>query len=261
MKIHRIYGMILRYMYFFRRNLDRISDAFYWPTLDLIMWGLTSVYAKSFMPESSNIILVILSGIIFWIIIWRGQYEITVNLLDELWNKNLVNIFSTPLQFTEWVISFIVVGVIKAILSFTFAILVAFLMYEIRVYSLGFYMIPFVLSLLLSGWAVGFFVGGIILRYGSKLQTLAWTFVWVLGPFSAIYYPVSLLPRWAQYISYALPTSYIFEGLREVIYNGRMDYSKLYISFALNLVYLLAAFLFLKNSFAKVLQKGLVKVY
>ncbi|OGK15087.1 hypothetical protein A2774_01395 [Candidatus Roizmanbacteria bacterium RIFCSPHIGHO2_01_FULL_39_12c] len=261
MKNHRIYGMILRYMYYFKHSFDRISDTFYWPTLDLVMWGLTSVYAKSFMPQGSQIILVILSGIIFWIIIWRGQYEITVNLLEELWNRNLVNIFSSPLKFSEWVVSFIIVGVIKAIISFTFAVFMAFLLYKIKVFELGFYVIPFIISLLLTGWCVGFFVAGIILRFGSKLQTLAWSFVWVLGPFSAIYYPVSLLPEWAQIVSSALPTSYIFEGLREVIYSGRLDYSKLMMSFALNSVYLIFSLAFLKASFAKVLEKGLVKVY
>src|SRR3989344_2733807 len=261
MKNHRIYGMILRYLYYFKHSFDRISDVFYWPTLDLVMWGLTSVYAKSFMPQSSNIILVILSGIIFWIIIWRSQYEITVNLLEELWNRNLVNIFSSPLKFSEWVVSFIIVGVIKAIISFTFAVFMAFLLYKIKVFELGFYVIPFIISLLLTGWGVGFFVAGIILRFGSKLQTLAWSFVWVLGPFSAIYYPVSLLPEWAQIVSSALPTSYIFEGLREVIYSGRLDYSKLMMSFALNSVYLIFSLAFLKASFAKVLEKGLVKVY
>lgn len=261
MKFHRIYGMILRYLYYFRHSFDRISDVFYWPTLDLIMWGLTGIYAKSFMPESANIIMIILSGIIFWIIIWRGQYEITVNLLEELWNRNLVNIFSTPLKFSEWVMSFVIVGIIKAILSFTFAVFMAFILYKIKIFSLGFYIIPFALSLMISGWCVGFFVAGIILRFGSKIQTLAWTFVWVLGPFSAIYYPVSVLPGWAQSFSGVLPTSYIFEGLREVIYNGRLDQNKLLISFGLNFFYLILSFIFLRNSFAKVLQKGLVKVY
>ena len=253
--------MILRYMYYFKHSFDRISDTFYWPTLDLIMWGLTSVYAKSFMPESAQIILVVLSGIIFWIIIWRGQYEITVNLLEELWNRNLVNIFSTPLKFSEWVVSFILVGVAKAFLSFTFAVFMAYLLYKIKVFTLGFYMIPFIISLLISGWWVGFFVAGIILRFGSKLQTLAWTFVWVLGPFSAIYYPVSILPNWAKLIASILPTSYIFEGMREVINKGNLDPFKLIISFALNVVYLVCSIIFLRKSFDKVLEKGLVKVY
>lgn len=261
MKLHRVYGMILRYMYYFRRNFDRISDTFYWPTLDLVMWGLTSVYAKTFMPQESNIILIILSGIIFWIIIWRSQYEITVNLLEELWNKNLINIFSTPLKFSEWVLSVITVGIIKALMSFSFAVFIAYLLYKVKIFSLGFYMIPFGISLMLSGWCVGFFVAGVILRFGSKIQTLAWTFVWVLGPFSAIYFPVAFLPKWAQAVASIIPMSYVFEGLREVIYNGRMDLNKLTISFLLNAIYLVVSFIFLKRSYAKVLEKGLIKVY
>ncbi|OGK25383.1 hypothetical protein A3A46_00045 [Candidatus Roizmanbacteria bacterium RIFCSPLOWO2_01_FULL_37_13] len=165
------------------------------------------------------------------------------------------------MKFSEWVVSFILVGVAKAFLSFTFAVFMAYLLYKIKVFTLGFYMIPFIISLLISGWWVGFFVAGIILRFGSKLQTLAWTFVWVLGPFSAIYYPVSILPNWAKLIASILPTSYIFEGMREVINKGNLDPFKLIISFALNVVYLVCSIIFLRKSFDKVLEKGLVKVY
>ncbi|MBI2641158.1 hypothetical protein HYW87_01005 [Candidatus Roizmanbacteria bacterium] len=84
MKIHRIYAIILRYTYLFMRSFDRLSDAFYWPALDLFVWGLTSLYFRSFMPEASPVLLIILSGIVLWLIVWRRQYKITVNLLEDL---------------------------------------------------------------------------------------------------------------------------------------------------------------------------------
>ena len=40
------------------------------------------------------VVMIIISGILLWIIVWRGQYEITVNLLEDLWDKNLINIFA-----------------------------------------------------------------------------------------------------------------------------------------------------------------------
>lgn len=261
MKIHRIYGIILRYLYLFRRSLDRLSDAFYWPTIDLFIWGLTSVYFRSFIPEASPIIMIIISGILFWLILWRAQYEISVNLLEDLWNKNLINIFVSPLKFSEWIVSFIALGIIKASMSFPFALFVAFLLYKIKIFFYGFYLIPFIFLLLISGWFVGFFTAGFILRFGTKVQTLAWALAGLLAPFSAIYYPVSALPIWAQKIALVLPTSYLFEGMREVIYTGRLDISKIIISFILNVIYFTASIIFLRRSFNKVLEKGLIKVY
>lgn len=244
----------------FRRSYDRLSDAFYWPTIDLLVWGLTSSYLKSFAPHASPIILIIVSGILLWLITWRAQYEITVGLLEDLWNKNLINIFVSPLTFSEWITSFLIVGVVKAIVSVIFASGVAFLLYHVHILGYGVYLLPFFISLMLTGWAIGFFVSGIILRYGTRVQALAWSFIAVFSPFAAIYYPLSILPHWAQVVASWLPLSYIFEGSRQIINTGHMDASKLIISFVLNLFYLSLAFFYLYRSFKKVLNKGLVKV-
>lgn len=261
MKLHRIYAVLLRYLFLFRHSYDRLSDAFYWPTIDLLLWGLTSSYISQFTDNAPQFVMVVISGILFWIITWRGQYEITVNLLEDLWNKNLVNMFVAPLKFSEWITSFIILGIIKAFFSFLFAVLMAFLLYKIYMFSFGFYLIPISFMLIMSGWWVGFLVAGIILRFGSRVQTLAWVSIFILSPFSAIYYPVSILPAWAQAVSKFIPMSYIFEGAREVIYKGYLDPGKVIYSFILNCIYLFFAVWFLKRSFKAVLNKGLVKVF
>jgi ABC-2 type transport system permease protein len=203
----------------------------------------------------------ILGGQVLWIIFWRGQYEITVNLLEDLWNRNLINVFVSPLKFSEWIGALVIHGILKAFLSFVFAIGLAFMLYRMNIFLLGFYLVPFMLLLIMLGWAVGFFVAAVILRFGTRVQNLAWTFGGLLGPFSAIYYPVSILPNWAQSIAYLLPSSYVFEGMRKVIHNGYLDTHLLLAGFVLNVIYLFLSLLFLSRSFKKVLEKGLVKVY
>lgn len=261
MKLHRIWAIILRFIFLFRHSFDRLSDVFYWPTIDLIIWGLTTHFLTTMAPNSSKIVLAILSAYIFWVIVWRGQYEITVNLLEDLWNKNLVNIFVAPLKFSEWVIALIIEGVMKAAVSFVFAGIVAFFLYQLKITMFGWYLVPFSLMLIMTGWWVGFLVAGFIFRFGTKVQTLAWTIAWVIGPFSAIFYPVSSLPVWAQKISALIPISYVFEAAREVLYKGQTDVSKLLWPLILNIVYLILSLIFVKRSFNKVLEKGLVKVY
>lgn len=261
MKLHRIIGIILRNLYSFRHSYDKMSDAFYWPLLDLLLWGLTSAYIKQSTGTETNFILIIVSGIVFWIIFWRAQYEITIGLLDELWNKNMINIFVTPLKFSEWIIAWLFMGITKGLISFLFAAGVGYLLYQANVFVYGMAMIPFMLLLLLCGWWVGFFIAGIIMHYGSKVQTLAWSMPWVLAPFSAIYYPVSILPDWAQTISKLLPTSYVFEGMRQVMNTGHFDTRLFYTGLFLNLLYLTLSLIFIRYSFKKVLQKGVSKLY
>ena len=201
-----------------------------------------------------------MSGILLWLVVWRAQHEISGSLLEELWDKNLINIFVSPLKFSEWITSFVVLGVVKAAVSLVFAMGVAYLLYQTQIFLYGFYLIPFLLALIMTGWWIGFLVTGIILRYGTRVQTLAWSLIAIFSPFCAIYYPLSILPHWAQIIADFIPVSYIFEGSRQIINTGHIDTQKLVMSFVLNIVYVILTFIFLKQSFKKVLQKGLIKV-
>lgn len=261
MKLYRIFGYILRHVYVFKHSLNRMADAFYWPLMDLILWGLTIFYMKEYSSNPEQIVLAVISGIILWLFVWRSQYEISVNLLEELWSRNLINIFGSPLKFSEWLMSTILLGLIKSILSVIFTAIVAYFMYRVQIFVYGFYLIPFIILLMMTGWCVGFFVAGLIFRYGTKVEQFAWSLIMIIAPFSAIYYPLSILPDWAQKVAGFIPTSYIFEGMREVIETGKLSPDKLLASFGLNCIYLALSLLFIRSSFKKVLEKGLVKVY
>lgn len=253
--------MLLRYTYLHLRSYDRLSDSFYWITLDLILWGVTGAFFQSVASDTQNIIFMLISGVVLWNTVYRTQADINLSILEELWNKNMVNLFVSPLKFREFVTSLTLLGVLKALLTLSFGSLIAWLMFKINILSFSFHLPVFFFLLAMTGMWLGFFVSSIILRYGTRIQTLAWTFVWILSPFSAVYYPLETLPQWAQNISHFLPTSYIFEQARSFMMTGIVDYTQLAISLGLNIVFLLVGFFLLHLSFQKVLQKGLVKVY
>ena len=237
MNLNRIWAMVLRYFINMRHNLDRLSDMFYWPAMDLLIWGITGLYLAQLIPGSSNYLFVILSGLIFWIVIWRAQYEITTNLLLEFWDRNIVNLFTTPLTIAEWITSFMFFGFLKTIVSLSFSAVLAYIFYQYNVLSFGPYVLLFVLSLLFTGWIGGFIVAALLIRYGQKLQTLAWAGVAIIAPFSAVYYPVSVLPGWAQNIAFFIPSTHIFEAIRELLFTGSVAYDKILLSFVLNIFY------------------------
>lgn len=261
MKFHRIYAVILRHMYLFRRSYDKMVDTFYWITLDLLLWGITSVYFSSIAPNAQQIIFMFISGVILWNITYKSQIEINMGILEELWNKNLINLFVSPLTFREWLTALISLSIIKSLISFLFGAIIGFILYKIQIFNYTIHILSFIMLLMMSGWWLGFFVSSLVLRFGTRVQTLAWTLVWIMSPLSAIYYPLDILPSFVQIIAKCLPTSYVFEQGRNFLATGQVDYSQLAISFGLNIVYIILGALFLRNSFTKVLQKGLVKVY
>lgn len=260
MNLNRVWALVVRHLYNFKHNLDRLTDGFYWPAVDIVIWGLTFLYVQKAQVEISNIVILMLSGLIFWQVVWRGQYEFTTNLLEEIWNKNLVNLFSSPLTINEWMSGLVILSVIKLILTISFSFLLVWILYSINLFTFGFLIIPFMALLLIMGWWVGLLVAGLIIYLGQNIQTLAWAGVFILFPFSAIYYPVSSLPYWAQIIAKAVPSSYIFEGMREVILQGKLNYNNLLISLILNLFYLILAILFFKFMFRLSKEKGLARL-
>ena len=255
---NRVEAIVIRYFLYFRHNLDRLSDMFYWPAMDLLIWGLTGLYLASLGVQQTEYVFVILNGLVFWIIMWRVQYEININILSEIWDKNFVNIFASPLTIWEYLVALMSVGFIKMVISLSFSAILAFALYGYNIISLyGYLLLPIIMNLLLTGWAVGFFIAGFLIRYGARIQSIGWTGIALIAPFSVLYYPLSILPDWAQKIALAVPSTYIFEGMREIIFTGKFSEDKLLISFALNGVYLVLSILFFVFMFRQSRKLGL----
>lgn len=260
MNWHAVNAIVFRHLYNFKHSWDRLSDAFYWPAMDIFLWGLTSVYITKQGDSIPGIISILLSGLILWQVVWRSQYEITVNLLEEMWNQNLANLFASPLRVREWLAGVFILGFLKMIMSLSFAVILAYVAYKANIFQLGFYLIPFMANLLITGWAIGLIVAGLIVLYGMRIQTLAWTGIYMLAPFSAVYYPIDTLPNWAQKVASFIPTSYIFEGMRKVITEGYLPQEMLLKSFLLNSALLLLGLIFFNFMFTKSKEKGLARL-
>ncbi|MEK7106054.1 MAG: ABC transporter permease, partial [Patescibacteria group bacterium] len=157
----------------------------------------------------------------------------------------------------ELMISFLVFGFIKTIISVSFSASLSYLLYGYNVFDFGLYLIPFSLSLLMTGWAFGFIIAGFIIRFGTRIQTMAWAGAALLSPFSAAFYPISALPSWAQTIAKAIPASYIFEEMRSLLFTGKVEIDKLILSFALNIIYLIISMSFFIFMFRKSKQHGI----
>jgi len=256
----RIWAVFLRYFYAFWK-FDTLCDLFYWPALDIFLWGITTVWIQKHQSGVPDLALAVLTGLVFWQLIWRGNYEVTINLLLEFWNRNLVNFFSTPLKLSEWVISVMLVGFAKILIHVIFAAGIVYFAYALSIFEVGFFpFIGFCASLMLSGWFIGFLSSAVIVYYGQRLQMLAWMTAYIFAPFSAVYYPVTALPAWAQKIAYCLPMTYIFEGMRDILYNNHFSLSKLITSFLLNFLYIFLSLLFFVYMYEKSRAKGLARL-
>lgn len=259
MSWYRIWAVFLRYFYFFAK-LDHLADLFFWPALDIFLWGMTSVWIQKHDPSMPAIAIAILTGLVFWQIVWRSNYEVSVNLLQEFWNRNMVNLFSTPLKLMEWVSALMLVGVFKIFITICFGGLIVWMLYALNIFSMGWVFLPFCASLILSGWFIGFLSAAIMVYFGQRVQMLAWMTAYVFAPFSAVFYPLSALPSWGQAIAKGLPMTYIFEGMRKVLEEGVFSWGDFGMSILLNILYLVGAMILFRKLFEMSRAKGLARL-
>lgn len=259
MSWQRIIGVFFRYFYVAKKGVHQLSDLFYWPLVDILIWGLTSFWIEN-QSHVNNLPLILMTGLIFWQIVWRGSVDISTNLLQEFWHRNLVNLFSTPLKISEWIAGMILLCFCKLIITVSFGALAVYILFALNVFNVGWAFLPFTASLLIFGWTLSFLSSSMIIYWGHKVEMFAWMTAFLFAPFSAIFYPVAILPKWAQIISWCLPTTYIFEGMRAILEKGTFELHYFWISMALNVVYLAASLLLFKWMFEKTREKGLARL-
>lgn len=258
MNFSRIKGVFFRYFYTLK-DIHQLSDLFYWPLVDILLWGMTSVWIQ----KENNLPafpLILMTALIFWQITWRGSIGISFHLLQEFWHRNLVNLFSTPLKLSEWITGTILLGLCKLLISVAFGALAVYLLYSLNVFALGWAFIPFAVMLYIFGWTIGFITSGMVIYWGHKVEMFAWMMPFLFAPFSAVFYPVDILPHWAQLISWSLPTTYVFEGMRMILNGGTFSWSYLTASFALNILFLIGSIAFFRWMFGLSLKKGLARL-
>ena len=255
----RISGVMLRQMYLYKRTLHRWLEAVYWPVLDITLWGLLSRYISDTDP-SSRIGFGLLGALISWDILFRAQQSVSVGFLEDMWSRNVLNVWSTPIRAWEYVGGTVLVGIVRVALGAVIAIAIAGFAFGFNfVVEVGLPLVPCLFALLLMGWSVGVATTAAILRLGQGAEELAWALAFLFQPFSAVFYPVEVLPSWMRAIAFFVPASHVFEGMRGILLeDAGFPARELAWAFAIDLLYIAGAAWVFSWSLRQVRERGLL---
>lgn len=256
MNINRIYALIMRYLYLYPRSVPRILDIFFWPMVEILIWGFLSIYLQQTRLSIPNFIVALLGALVFWNFIHRSQQAVSIAFLEEVWERNLLNIFVTPLRLSEFLLATVFVGIVRLILIGVTLSVLAFLLFKFNIFFFGFLLIPFILNLFLFGWILGLFATSIIMRFGQSAQVLAFALTILLQPFVAVFYPVSILPKVLQYFANLIPATHVFEGMRVVVFTNQLPITNLIFASGLNIIWFIAAIFTFYKMFDYILDTG-----
>ena len=244
----RVGAMLSRHFFLIRKSWPRLFSFAYYPVMQLLVWGFVTQYLG---PQSASqgvlqaVPGILLTGVLLWDVLVRGELGLFLSFLEEMYSRNLGNLFVSPLRLHEFVVAQMLMSIVRVVIGSGVALLVALAFFDLKIAHQALGLSLCLGCLLMFGWAVGLLANGLVLRFGLGAEEIGWAVVFLIGPLSGAYYPISVLPQWLQTVAYALPTAWAFEAMRAALIEGRIAWNFLGISMLLNVGYFAAcAFLF-----------------
>lgn len=241
LSLKRINAMVLRHWYLLAASWPRMLELVYWPALQLLTWGFLQNYVSDNSGFFARAGGTLIGGVILWDILFRGQLGFSISFLEEMWARNLGNLMMSPLRPIEFLLSLMVMSLIRLAIGVVPVTLLAIAFFGFNLYGLGFALAAFFCNLIFTSWAIGILVSGLILRNGMGAESLAWSLIFLLMPLTCIYYPVSVLPVPLQAVAWMLPPTYVFEGMRALMSAQVFRADLMLWALAINVVLLAAA--------------------
>ncbi len=255
--LRRIWGLMYRHLALYRRSWPRLLELAYWPVLQMCIWGFTASFLTGRIGGTAATAgAALMGGVLLWEVTLRSQMGLSISFLEEIWSRNLGHVFVSPLRPHELVLALIGMSFLRMVIGVAPAVLLAWLLYAFNLFTLGPALILFFVNMMVMGWWVALGVVSLILRHGAGAEPLAWGVLFGMAPFSAVFYPVSVLPAFLQPVALALPAAHVFEGMRGILLDGVVRGDHLIAAVGLNILWLGAASLLFARQFHQARVRG-----
>lgn len=256
--LRRIFALVVRYFYLVQTSWPRLLELVYWPTMQMILWGFLNQFLATQSAWVAQGAGILIGAVLLWDVLYRAQLGVSVVFFEEMYSRNLGQLFVSPLRPLELAASLLTVSLFRTLFGVGSAALLAILLYHYSIFDLGLPLLAFFSNLIIMGWSIGLMVVALVLRFGLGAEGLAWAVIFAVAPFSGIYYPLSVLPAWLQPAARALPSSHVFEGMRALVHESVFRDDLFWNAVALNGLYLCLGVSLYLLAFRVARQKGLL---
>jgi len=257
----RVGAIVLRILYLYRGSPHRVFPIFVFVAVDIVLWGFLTRYLNSVSRADFNFVPALLGAVLLWDFLTRVMQQLTMALFEDVWTRNFLNFFATPLRVSEYLAGLLIVAVTTSLLSLVAMLALAQIAFGLSFFAYGVALAPFLMVLFVTGIALGVTASALVLRLGPASEWLIWPIPMLISPFAGVFYPIAVLPRWMQAVAMVLPPSYVFEGMRAVVAGNPPPWDRLAIGGGLALIYLVLACLFFFAVYRSVIRTGLIARY
>jgi ABC-2 type transport system permease protein len=261
MTANRTAAIVLRHLYLVTGSPARILPLFAWVAIDMILWGFITKYLNSVSSAGFDFVPVFLGAVLLWDFFTRVMHGVTMAFMEDVWSRNFLNIFATPLRMSEYISGLVLSSIATSSVGLVVMLVLATTIFGLSFLSYGLALIPFLLVLFLFGIALGILGTAVVLRFGPASEWFIWPVPALISPFAGVFYPISTLPRWMQYICRALPPSYIFENVRSIVAGGAASVPELVVGIGLAIVDVIFACWVFVRVYRHSVRTGLIARY
>ncbi len=261
MRWRRAAAVVLRHYYLVRGSPARLLPLFAWVAVDVVLWGFITRYLNSVTASGIDFVPMLLGAVLLWDFFTRVMQGVTMAFFEDVWSRNFLNVFATPITTAEYVTGLVLSSIASSAFGLVTMVALATAVFGLSFFGYGLALAPFMLVLFLFGIALGIVATALVLRLGPASEWLIWPIPAVLSPFAGVFYPLSTLPAWMQWIGRLLPPSYVFEGMRGVVSGGVVSASELAWSTALAVLYVVLAALLFARVHRQAVRTGLIARY
>lgn len=217
MRIAPVAAILLRQWYLLRGSPVRALPMFAWVGIDIVLWGFISRFLNSVSAAGIDFTTVFLGAVLLWDLCGRVMQGLTTAFLEDVWSRNFLNLFASPLRISEYVTGLVLASITTSLIGLTVMLALAVPVFGLPFLALGAHLLLYLLVLYGFGVALGILASAVVLRFGPASEWLVWPIPALLSPFCAVFYPLTILPAWMRGIAHVLPPSYVFEGMRAVL--------------------------------------------
>jgi ABC-2 type transport system permease protein len=261
MSARRTSAILLRQLYLMRGSVARLLPLFAWVAIDMVLWGFITKYLNAVTQAGLDFVPTLLGAVLLWDFCARVMQGVTTAFLEDVWSRNFLNLFASPLSIAEYVTGLTISSVATSAIGLVVMLVLATSFFGLSFFSYGVALVPFLLILFSFGIALGIAASALVLWLGPASEWFIWPIPALVAPFAGVFYPVSTLPRWMQYISRLLPPASVFEGMRKVVLGRGVSAIELLWGGCLAVGYLLLACWFFTLIHRRAVRVGLIARY
>jgi ABC-2 type transport system permease protein len=257
----RVAGVVLRQFYLYAGSPQRILPIFAWVVVDIVLWGFITRYLNSIANAGIDFVPALLGAVLLWDFLARVMQGVAMAFLEDVWSRNFLNFFATPLRMSEYLAGLVIIGFTTSLIGLVVMMIVAWAAFGLSFLAYGITLLPFLVILLLSGVGFGIASAAVVLRLGPASEWLVWPIPTLVSPFAGVFYPVTVLPLAMQLVSAVLPPAYVFQGVRDTVAGASVAWSGLAFGSALALAYVALACALFAAVYRYAMRTGLIARY